>query len=165
VIAAINGPVAGMAYPLALCCDLRVASTDALFVTSFAQRGLIAEWGLSWLLPRQVGPSAALDLLFSSRKVGAEEALRLRLVDHVVEPDELLGFCRRYVEDIAAACSPTSLAVMKRQVYQQLHSGLAAAERDSIELMVASFERPDFAEGVTSFLEKRPPRFARVGSE
>ena len=165
VIAAINGPVAGMAYPLALCCDLRVASTDALFVTSFAQRGLIAEWGLSWLLPRQVGPSAALDLLFSSRKVGAEEALRLRLVDHVVAPDELLGFCRRYVEDLAATCSPASLAVMKRQVYQQLHAGLAAAERDSIELMVASFERPDFAEGVTSFLEKRPPRFARIGSE
>jgi enoyl-CoA hydratase/carnithine racemase len=96
--------------------------------------------------------------------VGADEALRLRLVDHVVAPDELLAFCRRYVENIAATCSPTSLAVIKRQVYQQLHAGLGAAERDSVELMVASFGRPDFAEGVASFLEKRPPRFARVGS-
>ena len=65
VIAAVNGAVAGMAYPFALACDLRVVCPEALFVTAFAQRGLIAEWGLSWLLPQLVGPAVALDLLLS----------------------------------------------------------------------------------------------------
>ena len=163
IIAAVNGAVAGMAFPFALCCDLRVVTPDALFLTAFAQRGLIAEWGLGWLLPRLVGPSVALDLLFSSRRVAGEEALALGLANYLVPPDELLGFCRDYVEQIARSCSPASIAVMKRQVYEHFHAGLGAAERDAQRLMVESFGRPDFAEGVQSFLEKRPPRFARVG--
>ncbi|HSB85719.1 MAG TPA: enoyl-CoA hydratase-related protein, partial [Ilumatobacteraceae bacterium] len=121
VIAAINGPVAGMAFPFALCCDLRVVTPDALFVTAFAQRGLIAEWGLSWLLPRLVGPSVALDLLLSSRRVQGEEAYRLGLANYLVPGDELLPFCRQYIENLAASCSPTSMRIMKRQVYEQLH--------------------------------------------
>lgn len=163
VIAAINGAVAGMAYPFALSCDLRVASSEALFLTAFAQRGLIAEWGLSWLLPRLVGPAVALDLLFSSRRVKGPEALRLGLVNYVVEPGELLGFCRDYVENLARTCSPQSLAIMKRQVYEQLHRGLGAAEHESQRLMAESFERDDFKEGVRSFIEKRPPQFRRLG--
>lgn len=162
VIAAVNGAVAGMAYPLALACDMRVVTPDALFVTAFAQRGLIAEWGLSFLLPRLVGPSVALDLLMSSRRVDGEEALRLGLANHLVEPDELLGFCRRYIDDLAARCSPSSIAVMKRQVHQQFHGGLGDAERDSQKLMVDSFGRPDFTEGVQSFIQNRPPVFARL---
>ena len=165
VIAAVNGAVAGMAYPLALACDLRVVTPNALFVTAFAQRGLIAEWGLSFLLPRLVGPSVALDLLMSSRRVDGEEALRLGLANHLVEPDELLDFCRRYIGDLAARCSPSSIAVMKRQVHQQFHAGLGDAERESQKLMVESFGRPDFAEGVQSFLRKRPPEFARLPLE
>ena len=101
IIAAINGAVAGMAYPFALCCDLRVVTPDALFLTAFAQRGLIAEWGLSWVLPRLVGPAVALDLLFSSRRVKGDEALALGLANYLVEPDELLGFCRDYIVDLA----------------------------------------------------------------
>jgi enoyl-CoA hydratase/carnithine racemase len=162
IIAAVNGAVAGMAFPFSLCCDLRVVSSNAVFLTAFAQRGLIAEWGLSWLLPRLVGPSVALDLLMSSRKVGGEEALALGLANYLTEPDDLVPFCRRYIERLATTCSPTSMAVMKRQVYEQIHVGLGDAERAAAKLMLESFEREDFGEGVRSFLEKRPPSFARL---
>ena len=162
IIAAINGAVAGMAYPFSLCCDLRVVTPEAVFLTAFAQRGLIAEWGLSWLLPRLVGPSVALDLLMSSRKVRGEEALALGLANYLVQPDDLLGFCRRYIEQLAATSSPTSMAVMKRQVYEQLHQGLGVAEAQAVKLMTESFTRSDFKEGVKSFLEKRPPSFGRL---
>lgn len=162
IIAAINGAVAGMAFPFVLCCDLRVITPEAVLLTAFSQRGLIAEWGLSWVLPRLVGPGVALDLLFSSRKVGGVEAKALGLVNECVERDQLLPWCLDYIERLAAACSPTSMAIMKRQVYQQLHAGLGDAERESVRLMVESFGRPDFGEGVQSFLEKRPPSFARL---
>ncbi len=163
IIAAVNGAVAGMAYPFVLCCDLRVVTPDALFLTAFAQRGLIAEWGLSWVLPRLVGPAVALDLLFSSRRVKGDEALALGLANYLVPPEELLDFCRNYIVDLATKCSPASMAVMKRQVYEQLHAGLGPAERDAQRLMMASFGRPDFKEGVRSFVEKRPPQFPRIG--
>jgi enoyl-CoA hydratase/carnithine racemase len=162
IIAAINGAVAGMAYPFTLCCDVRVVTPDALFLTAFAQRGLIAEWGLSWLLPRLVGPGLALDLLMSSRRVGGEEAHRIGLANTLVAADELLPFCIEYVKNLAARCSPTSMAIMKRQVYEQLHRGLGEAELESQRLMIESFGRRDFGEGVKSFLEKRPPSFARL---
>lgn len=162
VIAAINGPVAGMAVPIALCCDLRFASDRARFTLAFSKRGLIAEWGSAWLLPRLVGPAHALDLLFSSRVVAADEALQIGLVNRVVPHDELLGAVRSYVEELAASCSPTSLRIMKRQVYQQLTRELGPSEQEAFRLMVESFARPDFKEGVVSFLEKRPPRFGRV---
>ena len=163
ILAAVNGAVAGMAYPFALCCDLRVGTPASVFVTAFAQRGLIAEWGLSFLLPRLVGPSTALDLLMSSRRVEGEEARALGLLDQLVEPDDLLGWCTDYLTDLAERCSPASIAVMKRQVYGELHVGLGAAERHAAELMRESFGRPDFREGVRSFMEKRPPEFARLG--
>jgi enoyl-CoA hydratase/carnithine racemase len=162
VIAAINGAVAGMAFPFALCCDIRIVSPDALFVTAFVQRGLIAEWGLSWLLPRLVGPAVALDLLYTSRRVNGEEAYRLGLANYLVERDELMSFSRSYVEQLARGSSPTSMAIMKRQVYEQLHRGLGEAEYDSQRLILESFKRGDFKEGVTSFLEKRPPDFPRL---
>ena len=95
MIAAVNGAVAGMGYPFAMAADIRVVSPEALFVTAFAHRGLIAEWGLSWLLPKVVGPSVALDLLFTSRRVGGEEALRLGLANHLTDAEDLVPFCRR----------------------------------------------------------------------
>jgi enoyl-CoA hydratase/carnithine racemase len=162
IIAAVNGAVAGMAYPFALSCDLRIGCAESLFVTAFAQRGLIAEWGLGWMLPQLVGPSVALDLLMSSRRVGGEEAHRLGLLNRFVERDELVSSARGYVEQLAASCSPSSIAVMKRQVLRHVHRGLGAAEAESQRLMVESFDRPDFAEGVRSFIEKRPPAFPRV---
>ena len=157
IIAAVNGAVAGMAYPFALCCDMRIGTANSLFLTAFAQRGLIAEWGLSFLLPRLVGPAVALDLLMSSRRVKGEEARALGLLNELVEPDELLPWCNDYITTLAERCSPASIAIMKRQVYTELHVGLGAAERHAGKLMGESFGRPDFREGVSSFLEKRDP--------
>ncbi len=162
IVAAINGPCAGMAVPIACCCDLRFASDTAVFTTAFARRGLIAEWGLAWLLPRLVGPAHALDLLFSARRVDAAEAERIGLVNRVVPGAELAKVTRAWAEDVAANCSPASLRVMKRQVWRNLADSLGDAEQESIRLMVESFARPDFREGVESFLEKRPPKFARL---
>lgn len=163
MIAAINGAVAGMAVPLALACDLRFMSTDAVITTSFAQRGLIAEWGVAWQLSRLVGPAVALDLLFSSRKVRGDEAERLGLVNRSVPPGEVVDVARHYIEELSANCSPSSIAVMKRQVYLDLHRGLGVAQGAAERLMRQSFERPDFAEGVRSFLDRRNPIFARLG--
>jgi enoyl-CoA hydratase/carnithine racemase len=161
VIAAINGPVAGMAVPIVLACDIRFMAEDAVLITAFAQRGLVAEWGLSWLLPRLVGTGAALDLLFSSRKVTGKEAAALGLVNAALPAHDVLAHAQQYVRGLAETSSPTSMAIMKRQVYQQMHAGLLGAEREARELMLESFGRPDFREGVRSFVERRPPQFER----
>jgi len=161
VIAAINGPIAGMAVPIALACDLRFMANDAVLTIAFSQRGLIAEWGVAWLLPRLVGSGAALDLLFSSRKVDGVECERLGLVNRAVDGD-VAKIAREYIEELAARCSPSSMAIMKKQVYQQLHAGLGPKEREAQQFMVESFGRPDFNEGVQSFLAKRPPDFQRL---
>lgn len=162
VIAAINGAVAGMGIPIALACDLRFMSTEAVFTTAFAQRGLVAEWGIAWQLNQLCGPATALDLLFSARKVKGEEAVRLGLVNRALPPDEVLPAAQAYIAELAAHSSPSSLAVMKRQVYDDLERGLAASQEAALRLMVESFGRPDFAEGVKSFMERRPPNFAPV---
>ena len=164
IIAAINGPCAGMAVPIALSCDLRFMAEDGVMLTAFAQRGLIAEWGLSWLLPRIVGAGHAIDLLISSRKVTGTEAAAMGLVNKALPADQVLAHSQQYVRELAERCSPTSISIMKRQVYEQLHAGLGPAELDSRQRMVESFSRPDFKEGVQSFLEKRSPSFERLGS-
>jgi len=162
IIVAINGPCAGMAIPIALFCDLRFASDRAVFTTAFSRRGLIAEWGISWVLPRLVGSAHAMDLLFSARRVDAAEAERMGLVNRTVPHDELLPFVREYAEDMAANCSPTSLAIMKRQVYEHLTESLEHAEEEAVGLMLESFDRPDLKEGVRAFVDKRPPKFQRL---
>jgi enoyl-CoA hydratase/carnithine racemase len=164
VIAAINGPVAGMGVPIVLACDLRFMAEDAILMTAFAQRGLIAEWGISWMLPRLAGSAVALDLLFSSRKVSGTEAAALRVVNAALPRAEVLPHAQQYVRDLAATSSPASMAIMKRQVYQQMHAGLLAAEREARGLMMESFGRHDFREGVSSFIERRAPRFERLPS-
>ncbi len=162
VIAAINGPIAGMAVPIALACDIRFMAQDAVLMTAFSQRGLVAEWGTSWMLPRLVGTAVALDLLFSSRKITGTEAAAMGLVNAALPTDQVLAHAQQYVRDLAATSSPASMAIMKRQVYQQLHAGLLAAEREAHALMLESFGRPDFREGVQSYLDKRPPQFGRL---
>ena len=159
VIAAINGACAGMGMTMALMCDVRFAADGAKFTTSFARRGLIAEYGISWILPRVVGQGVALDLLLSGRVFLADEALRLGLVKEVVAPDELLPRAIEYAEDIAANCAPSSLAVIKQQVYADSMREVVEASDDAEKLMHESMQRPDFIEGITSFFEKRQPNF------
>jgi enoyl-CoA hydratase/carnithine racemase len=163
VIAAINGAIAGMAVPIALCCDLRFMAADAPLLTAFSQRGLIAEWGIAWLLPRLAGTGHALDLLFSSRRITGAEAAAMGVVNQALPAEDVVPHSIRYVHDLAERCSPTSLAIMKRQVYEQLTATLGPSEKEARRLMVDSFGRPDFKEGVASFMEKRPPHFGRIG--
>lgn len=165
VIAAINGPVAGMSFAIASLCDLRFASESAVFTTSFSQRGLVAEHGLSWTLSRLVGPSKALDLLWTARKFGADEAEKMGFVDRVLAADALLPTVRGYIADLSKNCSPTSIMVMKRQVYLHMVRTLSDAMDESNRLMAESLGRPDFREGVASFMEKRPPNFERVKTD
>lgn len=162
IIAAINGPVAGLGFAISLFADMRFASDRAVFTTAFAQRGLIAEWGIGWNLPRLVGPAHALDLLLSARKFDAAEAGRIGLVNQVLPHDELMPFVRNYVRHLAEMVSPASMSIIKRQVWENLASELDPALGESVDLMRQSFDRPDFKEGVQSFLEKRPPKFARI---
>jgi enoyl-CoA hydratase/carnithine racemase len=164
VIAAVNGPCAGLAFVIAMLCDMRFASESAKFTTAFSQRGLVAEHGISWALPRLIGASKALDILWSARKFDSAEAYRLGIVDRVVPPDDLLAQARGYIENLARNCSPTSLMIMKRQVYRHLMQPLGDAMRESNQLMAESLTRQDFREGVDSFVEKRPPAFRRVAS-
>src|SRR4029450_305353 len=108
-------------------CDIRFASSSAVLTTSFAHRGLIAEFGVSWLVPRLVGPSVALDLLFTARKVDAHEAERLGLVNRTVRPEELMSTAMGFVRQLARDSSPQSMSVMKAQVYRDLESDLETA--------------------------------------
>lgn len=158
IIAAINGPCAGLGLVMALMCDLRFAAADAKITTAFVRRGLIAEHGISWVLPRLVGPARALDLLLSGRIVLGEEAAQLGLVNRAVE--DARGEAIAYARTLASDCSPASMAAMKRQVYADYSRSLDDALEEANRLMLESFARPDFAEGVQSFVERRSPSFA-----
>lgn len=159
VIAAINGACAGIGMAFATFCDLRFAAAGAKFTTAFSRRGLVAEHGMSWSLPRLVGTARALDLLYSARVVLAEEAEGMGLVNRVFAPDQLVPETVAYARDLAANCSPASMAVIKRQVWNDWDRDLSDALADAHQEMAASFGRPDFKEGVASFLDKRPPDF------
>lgn len=159
IIGAINGPCAGLGLVMALYTDMRFAAESAVFTTAFARRGLIAEHGISWMLPRLVGQTAALDLMLSARKVKADEALRMGLVNQVCPDTELMDAVRAYAEDLAANVSPRSMAVMKRQLYTTPFQNLEQAVEDGNREMLASFESEDFKEGVAHFVEKRPAQF------
>jgi len=160
IIAAINGPCAGIGLVQALMCDIRFAAEGAKLTTAFARRGLVAEHGISWILPRLVGPARALDLLLSGRVVLAAEAAELGLVNGTLAPERLLDEVLAYARELAVNCSPASMATMKRQVYADLERPLSDALAQADRLMLASFGAPDFVEGVASFVERREPRFA-----
>jgi enoyl-CoA hydratase/carnithine racemase len=159
VIAAINGPVVGLGLVIALYCDLRFASEAARFGTAFAQRGLIAEYGMAWMLPRLVGHANAMDLLFSARMIDATEALRMGLVNQIYPQAAFLESVQKYAMNLAANVSPRSLRVIKRQVYDAMFQTLAESFESSEQEMLASLQSEDFKEGVAHFIEKRAPAF------
>ncbi len=162
IVAAVNGACAGMGFSLAMFCDLRFAAESAVFITAYAQRGLVAEHGMSWLLPRLIGPARALDILWSGRRIDGGEALQLGIANRVVPGERLLEEAQSYIRGLAATASPGSLMHMKRQVYRQLMLPLGAAMVETERLMAESVTWPDFKEGIASFVERRPPHFPRV---
>lgn len=161
VISAVNGVAAGGGFILAMMSDLRFGSENASFTTVFSKRGLVAEHGSSWLLPRLIGASRALDLLWSSRRVGAEEALRIGLLDRVAPADALLANVSDYVDELARTISPKSIAIMKAQVYRHLGEAVRPALEDSDRLTKASLDHPDAKEGAMALVERRAPKFQR----
>ncbi|NBS55841.1 MAG: enoyl-CoA hydratase [Betaproteobacteria bacterium] len=159
IVAALNGPAAGLGFVIALYADLRFAGSEAVFTTSFGQRGLIAEHGCSWLLPRLVGPANALDLLLSARKIGAAEAERIGLVNKVFAQATFMEEVLAYARVLADKVSPRSMAVMKAQVWKSPFQDFATALAVADSEMLASFKSEDFREGVAHYVEKRAPRF------
>jgi enoyl-CoA hydratase/carnithine racemase len=161
IIAAINGPCAGIGMVQAMMTDIRFAAKGAKFTSAFVRRGLIAEHGISWVLPKLIGPARALDVLLSGRIFLADEAHEMGIVNAVVEPEELMPYTLAYARDMAVNCSPSSLAAIKREVWGQL-VGMTVEEATALtdNDMASSLAASDFKEGVASFLEKRPPKFA-----
>src|SRR5579863_2328498 len=159
VIAAINGPVVGLGLVITLYCDLRLASDAARFSTTFARRGLIAEYGMAWMLPRITGIANALDLLFSARTIDAAEALRMGLVNRVFPHETFVEKVHESAHELASTVSPRSLRIIKRQVYEAMSQPLAEAFDISVREMMECFRTEDFKEGVAHFVQKRPAAF------
>ena len=162
VIAAVNGPAAGVGFVMMCFTDIRFAAAGAKLTTSFGRLALPAEHGVSWMLSRLLGPARAADLLFSSRVVLADEAVELGLVNKVLPPDQLLPFTLGYARDMATGIAPTALRAMKRQLYIDMLRELGPAAQDAYDTMVEMIKAPDFAEGVAAFGEKRPPNFSSL---
>ncbi|HEY2430388.1 MAG TPA: enoyl-CoA hydratase-related protein, partial [Acidimicrobiales bacterium] len=162
LIAAVNGPAAGVGFVLMCFADVRFAAAGAKLTTSFARLGLPAEHGVAWMLPRLVGAGRAADLLFSSRVVTAEEAEAMGLVNRVYPAADLLPATLAYARAMASECAPSSLQVIKRQLWGSLLDPLEASWREATDRMTAMLEGPDFVEGLAAHKEKRPPRFPGV---
>jgi len=159
ILAAINGPVAGIGFALSCYCDLRFAARGAKFTTAHGRLGLPAAFGLAWLLPKLIGLPRALDLLLSSRTFDADEAHDLGLVTDVVDGDRLAAHVHGYARMLATTVSPASLAASKRQVYEAFHQSAAEAVRAAEALLDPMMAGPDYREGVAALREKRPPVF------
>ena len=159
VIAAVNGPTAGLGLIIALYCDIRFASDKTKFYTAFSKRGLIAEHGISWILPKIVGLSNAFDILYSSRIVDSKEALRMGLVNQVFSQESFMDSVMAYARDLANFVSPRSMRIIKKQVFNAMFQSLSEASETADEELLQSLTSEDFKEGVAHFLEKRPPQF------
>lgn len=158
VIGAINGVAAGLGFVEALYCDIRFGCPATWFTTSFAKRGLIAEYGIPWLLPRLIGHSRAADLLFWSRMVDAAEAYRIGLIDHLVEGD-VLDAAVSFANNLAAHCSPQSMATIKAQLIRDAERSYSVAVAEAETLVLAAFHGADLVEGLGSHHERRAPNF------
>jgi len=161
VIAAMNGPAAGVGLALACFTDLRFAAAGARFTTAHGKLNLPAEYGLSWLLPRMVGLARANDLLLSSRVFTAEQARDMGLVNEVYPAESVLEATYEYVRELIRTVSPESLAQTRWQIYEDLHRSAADSVRASEALINDMMRQDDYREGVAAFLEKRSPMWGR----
>jgi enoyl-CoA hydratase/carnithine racemase len=159
-IAAINGACAGMGLTLALACDVRFAASTARMATSFARRGLPAEYGTSWLLSRLVGRGTALDLLISGRTFDAVEAHQIHLVQRVVPFEDLGQVVRQYAVDLAQNCSPAAVASIKAQLAADDVRTLEQSQAQALELVREAQKGGDFKEGIDSYVHRRQSQFA-----
>src|SRR5262249_33150224 len=159
VIGAINGACVGLGFTTSLYQDVRIASDKARMGLIFVQRGLAIEHGSSWMLPRIVGVSRAIELAVTGRLVDAEEALRIGLVHRVVPGDKLMATAREIAGHIANNCSPLGVAEAKRMVWRHMFTDLATAVRENDELIEKMTRSEDFKEGIRAFLEKRPAKY------
>ncbi len=160
LVAAVNGGCAGVGLLYALYADVVIASREAKFTTAFAQRGVIAEYGISKLLSETVGRKRAADLLLSARVFTGADAHQYGLVQEAVAPSDVVEVAVRYATELATRCSPWSMAMIKGQLRTEPEMSLAAAERNAAELLRIALSSSDFAEGVASYLERRSPRFS-----
>ena len=161
VATAINGPCAGIGFVMAVCADARFAHPDATMTTSFARLGLVAEYGIAWILPRLIGIPAATDLLMTGRTIDGREAADLGLVVCAEDP---VSSARAWLMEIATSCAPSSMAEMKSQLLLAWNQDLDTAARDSLARMAASFDRPDLREALVARGERRPPEFPDYAS-
>lgn len=160
VIGAINGPAVGFGATMTLAMDIRLASDKARFGFVFARRGIVPEACSTWFLPRIVGISQALEWAFSGRIFPAEEALKAGFVRSVHAPEDLLGAARQVAREIADNASAISVALIRQMMWRMLGADhpMEAHKIDSLGVYYTG-QSPDAREGVTSFLEKRPPKF------
>lgn len=163
VVMAVNGPAAGLGFVMALTGDVCLASPSARFISAFSRLGLVAEYGIAWLLPRMIGRQRAAELLLSGRTVDAEEALRIGLVQGI--HDDVVGAALAWADDVARHCSPRSLATMKRQLSAAGASDLPTALDDSLLLMRDSFRGPDLAEALIAKSSGREPEFGPASGQ
>jgi len=159
IIGAINGTTAGGGYGIALACDIRIASDRAEFSQVFVRRGLVPDVGSTFFLPKLLGTEKALELMFTGDMIDAQKAVELGLVSRKVPHDTLMAESIALAERIAGGPS-IAMGLTKRAVYQgAVSSDLSAHLAFELSMNQLCFTTEDFREGVTSFLEKRPPKF------
>ena len=159
IICALNGSAAGVGVVLALYSDVRIAARSAKLAAAFARRGLVAEHGIGWLLPRLIGHARAMEWLLSGRTLSAEEGERLGLIAHVMEDDGFYEAALAYARKMALECSPRSTRIIKKQLIEAHWQSLTSAVHIAEDEVSRCFSSEDFSEGVRHFVEKRPPRF------
>ncbi|MGI5175297.1 enoyl-CoA hydratase-related protein [Dactylosporangium sp. CA-152071] len=159
IVAAVNGGAAGLGLVHALYADVRFLAAEARLSTAFSRLGLIAEYGSAWLLPRLIGVGNAMDLLVSGRKIDAVEAQRMGLAQRVLPRAEVLPAAQAYAVDLAVHCAPSSMAVIRRQVWAGLDSTAADATADAVRLMGESLSGPDFRAAAAALVQGSTPRW------
>ncbi len=159
VIAAINGPAAGVGLALACFADLRFARPGAKLTTAHGKLNLPAEYGLSWLLPRHIGLTRAMDVILSSRVFLTDQAFDYGLINQLHPADELLAQTLAYAETLATSVSAGSLRASRQQVYLDQHRGIGQSVEESLKLLTAMMGEADYRRGVEALRAKRPPDY------